>query len=194
MQSLFQRKESSSGNERFSKCYLSFLQRNIRVMMEWSWWAKKGPAMGCRWDALAVALPEAHAGATSNVGTCRFLCFLHPVLLDEGFMCKICCFRAGWNWWWKHCCFLHQQPTCSTGWTAVSWNVKFVKFITLKSRACDQSKDYSKYIVSLSNLVHELNLASLFDLATIFITMSFLLIFSNATVLRFTIHLLTLSE
>lgn len=50
------------------------------------------------------------------------------LLLDEGFMCKAWCFRA-----WVELvaralfCPSLEQPTCSTGWTVVCWNVlKFV--------------------------------------------------------------------
>lgn len=70
-------------------------------------------------------------------------------LLDEGFMCKAWCFR-GWVELVVRALFhpAPGQPTCSTGWTAVYWNVlKFVKFIAQKSRSHDESKDYSKYRV-----------------------------------------------
>lgn len=100
-------------------------------------------------------------------------------LLDEGFMCKAWCFR-GWVELVARALFHRapERPTCSTGRTAVCWNVlKFVKFIAQKSRSHDQSKAYSKDIVFfLSNFPHETNLASSFGLATIFITMSFLFI------------------
>lgn len=193
MQSLFQGKQSSSGNERFSICYLSFLQRNIRMMMVWWWWAEKGPAMGCGWGAPAVALPEAHTGATSNVCTCKFLCFLHSVLLDEGFMCKIWCFRAGWNWWWKHCCFPHQssQPAVLgelqlvemwSLWSSLRWSPDPVT----KARTIPSIQYFClTWYMKLTLLPHLTWLQCLWQCH---------FFFSNATVFRFTIHLLTVSE
>lgn len=101
-------------------------------------------------------------------------------LLDEGFMCKAWWFRS-WVEFVARMLFhpTPQWPTCHTRGTAVHWNVlTFMTCTARKSRSCEQSKDYSKYIVFFwSNFLLEANLASPFGLATIFITMSFLLIF-----------------
>lgn len=46
--------------------------------------------------------------------SCVDLQFLYlKSTLDEGFMCKAWCFRAGWNWW-PEPRFILQLPTCST--------------------------------------------------------------------------------
>lgn len=160
--------------------YLS-LRRNIREIVVWWWYAEKGPAEGCRWDAPAVAFyPRPILGPqVMRIPAVSLLNNVCP-LLDEGFMCKAWWFRS-WVEFVARMLFhpTPQWPTCHTWGTAVHWNVlTFMTCTAWKSRSCEQSKDYSKYIVFFwSNFLLAANLASPFGLATIFITMSFLLIF-----------------
>lgn len=162
----------------------------------WWWWAEKGPV-----SEVLQLLHYLRPMLGPQVMCVPAVPLLNNVcpLLGEGFMCKVWCFRSWVQFVVRTLSHpAPQWPTCCTGGTAVHWNVlTFMTYTAQKSRSHEQRKDYSKYIVfSWSDFLLEVNLASPFGLATIFITTSFLLIFffSTAMTFRFNIYLLIVSE